>query len=141
MDTSIKPIDTRREAIRAMADALAGMDYTRDDLDKPIRPKDTLNASGQMLLAIAKMRDAGFAREFLTEVSDDAVLSATRLLALYMMGHGDALECMDAFSRNARWYGEEFIKEALSAETMPSADEIARGRHVDEQIKQAKEAV
>jgi hypothetical protein len=46
MDTNIRPIDTRREAIKAMAGALTDLRYTRESEASDVKPSDAVYATG-----------------------------------------------------------------------------------------------
>ena len=140
MDRNITPIDTRHEAIKAMANALHDIGFAGDSDPTSITVADVRYATGRMISRLVDLKDEGFLFEFLTEPGGwgtDASMFGT--IADYMVrGNPDYQQLIaDTIATRARWYGESFIPEAL--DMLDSASEIARDRQVDEQIKQAKE--
>lgn len=131
-------MDTRHEAIKAMADTLADLGYTRDS-ERP-EPPDMIQAASAALEKLREEMDFSFAFEFITEGS---VFSDSRLihaLFLYMRHPSDPLSrsLADELTSRARIYGESFIDEAI--ELLPSASELERDRQVDQQIDERKSA-
>ncbi|MFW6024061.1 MAG: hypothetical protein ACOC8P_00400 [Dichotomicrobium sp.] len=138
MDPSIRPIDTRHEAIKAMAGALADLGFTRGG-EQP-EPPDVIAASSAALAKLRDVQDFSFAFEFIAEgsiFSDSRLINA---LAEYMAHPTDkaARAIADELTSRARIYGESFIDEAL--DMLDSASEIERDRKVDQDIKQMKES-
>ena len=132
MDKNITPIDTRAEAIRAMADALQDMGYTRDTDPDDVTEHDARYATGMMLHEIIRHQDLAFAWEFVTEHGTGETL--LRFIASAMTAPSPTCDETIAhiIQQTARWYGEKFLPEALAM--LPSADEIQHGQHIDQQI-------
>ena len=137
MDTNTRPIDTRHEAIKALAAALGDMGYTRDSEPGDVTGHDARYATGMMLHEIARQSDWPFAWEFVTEAGGTGK-NLMHFIASAMVTPSPVCDETVAaiVLQRARWYGESFIPEALAM--LDSASEIERDRHVDEQIDERK---
>lgn len=139
MDTNIRPIDTKTEAIKAMARALAEIGYTRDDQASDVSPADALYATRAMIRRYAELGDMSACFEFITEASPATDKGLITKLTDAMFGdQSDAEALVSCLCIRARWYGESFIPEAL--DMLDSASEIARDRKVDQDIDERKSA-
>ena len=138
MDTNIRPIDTRHEAIKALAAALGDMGYTRDTEPGDVTQHDARYAIGMMLHEIVRHGDWSFAWEFVTEAGGTG-MNLMHFIASAMTAPSPVCDETVAaiVLQRARWYGESFIREALAM--LDSADEVARDRWVDEQIDQRRQ--
>ena len=138
MDRNITPIDTRHEAIKAMAKALSDMGYTRDVDPDDVSPGDAMYAVRAMIRRYAELDDMSSCFEFLTEGSPGTDQGIITKLTDAMDGDSSLNAALGScMCTRARWYGEGFLTEAL--DMLDSADEVARDRHIDQQIKQRKE--
>lgn len=138
MERSTTEIDTRHEAIKAMAGALADAGYTRNDSAESVTPNDAMDAASAMIKRYADLGDMGSAFEFITEASSATDKGFIGDLTGFMDygDRSDAFTLADCMTTRARWYGESFLPEAL--DMLDSRSEIARDRAVDMAIDERK---
>lgn len=138
MDTNIRPINTRHEAIKAMARALADLGHTRDTDADRINANHATFAVRAMIQRYTELDDMAACFEFITEASAATDSGLMTKLTDAMLGNRDeAIALSTCLCTRARWYGELFIPEAL--EMLDSAGEIERDRRVDLDIDERKE--
>lgn len=131
--------DSRHEAIKAAADTLAEIGYTRDSDLCHMHQSEVAAVARAMILRYVDLGDTSSAFEFLTEASAATDEGFLRKLADVILG-GSAYQTAFAHcaETRARWYAESFIREAL--DLLPSASEIERDRKIDMDIDERKSA-
>lgn len=132
--------DSEQAFIRAMADVLSGLGYTRDNDQSDVWATSARYAIGHGIKALVEAGDRSFLGEFLSEGSEHSERAIFNALADFMIQPSDqaAFEAADAIARQARWYGESWLQRAL--DMLPSASEIQRDREVDQAIDERKSA-
>ena len=131
-------MNTRTEAIKAMAEALNDIGYTRDTDPEDVTHADARYATGMMLHEIVRHQDWAFAWEFVTEHGTGETLLHFIASAMTVPSPTCDETIAHIIQQTARWYGEKFLPEALAM--LPSADEIQHGQHIDQQIDERKMA-
>jgi len=139
VEQSTTEIDTRHEALKAMAGALADAGYTRDDDAAAVTPADAAHATAAMIATYTQLGDMSSAFEFITEASSATDEGLIKKLVEAMVGANAQALCdlADCMTVRARWYGDNFLPEAL--DMLDSASEIERDRAVDMAIDERKE--
>ena len=137
MDRNITPIDTRHEAIKVLRDELSLHGFTRDSEPREVSQSILVSAAGRMVRRLVNLGDISFANEFLIESGCEQTHERWLMACAEDMVCAPSPRPSEIACQRAGWYAGGFVQEAL--DMLDSASEIERDRHVDEQIKQAKE--
>ena len=136
MDRNITPLDTRHEAVKVLSHELFLYGYTRDSDPRDVTQSILVYAAGRMIRRLVNLGDISFANEFLIESGCEQTHESWLMACAEDMNCAPSARPSEIACQRAGWYAGGFVQEAL--DMLDSADEVARGRHVDEQIDERK---